>query len=252
MTDSKSEPKFSKVIFPTNGLPLWLPISDTCQSNINSAAKYQAKPSDIFVCAYPKCGTTWMQKIVWLIVHGGQSFEGNMRKSIPMLEFDGHEAAEAIDDSIYPRIIKTHLPYSMTPKNPKAKYVYITRNPKDALVSYYYHVKGFANSYECPNVTMNDIYQKFVEGKMEFNSYFDHVIQWYSKRDQNNVLFLLYEDLKLDLKSNITRIARFLGSGYEDDLLSNKGEVLQKVLEQCSFKYMKKQPKNTWVNIIFN
>ena len=38
-----------------------------------------------------------------------------------------------------PRILKTHLPYQLIPKNPKVKYIYCFRNPKDNLVSNYFH-----------------------------------------------------------------------------------------------------------------
>ena len=247
MTQLKSEPNFSELIHRPTGKSLLVPGPIT-QSIIDSASKYQAKSSDIFVCAYPKCGTTWLQNIVWLIVHNGESFQGNMRKSIPMLEFDGCEVTEAIDNSVYPRIIKTHFRYCMTPQNPNTKYIYITRNPKDALVSFYYHLKGFRESYLCPDVTINNLFPLYVAGKVEFNLYFDHVAEWYSKRDEANVLFLLYEDLKRDLKSNVMKIAKFLGSDYEEKLLANNEEVLKRVLEKSSFESMRNQPKNSWVS----
>ena len=247
MIQLKSEPKFCELIYRPTGKKLFVP-APIKQSIIDSASKYQAKSSDIFACAYSKCGTTWLQNIVWLIVHNGESINGSMRESIPMLEFDGCEGVEAIDDSVYPRIIKTHFPYSMTPQNPNAKYVYITRNPKDTVVSYHFHVKGYIQLFDSPDVTISNVFSLFVAGKVEFNSYFDHVAEWYSKRNEANVLFLLYEDLKRDLKSNVIKIAKFLGSDYEEKLLANNEEVLKRVLEKSSFEYMRKQPAIKWVN----
>ena len=156
MTQTKSKSNFSELIHRPTGKRL-LVLGSITQSIIDSASKYQAKSSDIFVCAYPKCGTTWLQNIVWLIVYNGESFQGNIKKSIPMLEFDGCEFTEAIDDSVYPRIIKIDFPYSMTPQNPNAKYIHITRNPKDALVLYYYHIKGFLDVFLCPYITLKMI-----------------------------------------------------------------------------------------------
>ena len=248
MSKVKSEPKFSKVVHPSTKEILYLP-STLNQKNMDSAARYKAKDSDIFVCSFAKCGTTWVQNIVWLIIHDGESFEGCMADTIPMLVFDGCEGVEAIDDSVYPRIVKTHLPYSMTPQNPNTKYIYITRNPKDALVSFYYHLKGFRGHYDCPDVTLNDVFPLYVAGKVDFNSYFDHVAEWYSKRDEAKVLFLFYEDLKRDLKSNVMKIAKFLGSDYEEKLLANNEEVLGRVLEKSSFKSMQQQP-HKWVKVI--
>ena len=44
-----------------------------------------------------------------------------------------------------PRIIKTHLSYDMLPEglreNRKAKIIYVNRNPRDAVVSFYNHFK---------------------------------------------------------------------------------------------------------------
>jgi hypothetical protein len=37
------------------------------------------------------------------------------------------------------RLIKTHFPYGMTPMNSKAKYIFVARNPKDCVVSFYHH-----------------------------------------------------------------------------------------------------------------
>ena len=37
------------------------------------------------------------------------------------------------------RLIKTHFPYELTPRSSKAKYIYVARNPKDCVVSFYHH-----------------------------------------------------------------------------------------------------------------
>ena len=45
-----------------------------------------------------------------------------------------------------PRLIKTHFSYEMLPKQTKTKktkIIYVTRNPRDAVVSYYSHWKLF-------------------------------------------------------------------------------------------------------------
>ena len=214
------------------------------QKHLDSAAKYQATPSDIFVCAYAKCGTTWTQNIVWLIVHNGEPIppEKNLEDCIPMLEFVGSEFAEAIDNSQFPRIIKTHFPYQETPQNKDAKYIYITRNPKDALVSYYYHLKGF----DFPDLKFDRFYDLFIESKVAFNGYFENVSSWCEQRHQPNILFLLYEDLKRDLRGNVLKIAGFLGKNYKKKLKANDGEILQKILEESSFKAMKKESEK-WV-----
>lgn len=54
------------------------------------------------------------------------------------------------------RFIKTHLPFSLLPPsimNEQAKVVYVARNPKDVIVSYYhlsrlYRTTGYVNDFE--------------------------------------------------------------------------------------------------------
>lgn len=47
-----------------------------------------------------------------------------------------------------PRFIKTHLPFHLLPlqlrtQKKEAKIIYVTRNPKDACISFYHHHKMF-------------------------------------------------------------------------------------------------------------
>ena len=83
----------------------------------------------------------------------------------------------------------------------------------------------------------------------EFNRFFENVGSWYEQRHQPNVLFLLYEDLKRDLRGNILKIARFLGPHYENVINANNEEILEKILENSSFKSMKKKTTQ-WVRIL--
>ena len=63
---------------------------------------------------------------------------------------------EAIDTMPSPRVIKSHLPFYLLPPNflDTCKVVYVARNPKDVIVSFYYHHKlmkmeGFSGAVDC-------------------------------------------------------------------------------------------------------
>ncbi|XP_078482056.1 amine sulfotransferase-like [Ciona intestinalis] len=231
-------PKYIKVKDDSTGLETIYPAAST-QQEFDSAKKYKAKDSDVYVCSYPKTGTTWLATIVWLIVHHGEEFPGNYRDSIPMLEYDGCESIEAIDDSEFPRIIKTHFPYKLVPKNSKAKYLYITRNPKDAFASYYFHVRGFCSAFHCENPDKNRLYELFIKGEVSFGLFFDHLNEWYAHRNDPNVLFLLYEDVKQDPRNEVLKVANFLGGEYEKKLKLDGGKILENILDRSSFSHMK-------------
>jgi hypothetical protein len=119
--------------------------------------------------------------------------------------------AEAIERLPRPRLIKTHLPPSMTPQSPAAKYVYVARNPFDCAVSFYHHTRGFVRHYDFADGTFDDFFECFLSGKVDFGDYFDHLVSWYRRKDDANVLLVTYEDMQEDPDAAIVAVAEFLG-----------------------------------------
>lgn len=203
---------------------------------IKEVMKYKPKPGDVFVISYPKCGTTWTQHIVYAIYNDGRSpknMDEFMLRS-PFMELVGAGAAETMPR---PGAIKTHLPFSKQPYSPQAKYIYVSRNPYDCCVSYYYHCKSFP-TYQFADHTFDEFFNMFVEGKVEFGDYFDHQISWYDHRNDDNVLFVTYEELKTDPRTGILKIANFLGDSYGRKL-REEPEMIDRVLNACSIKKMR-------------
>ena len=68
------------------------------------------------------------------------------------------------------------------PANSVAKFIYVVRNPKDAIVSQYYHTRlikplGFDGDWDC-------FFELLMQGKAEIGLWFDHVIDWWKHRGQ--------------------------------------------------------------------
>ena len=177
----------------------------------SSALAYRASPSDVVVTSYPKCGTTWVQNIVYLILHGGVPLaQGQkMTEVFPHLEEVGSHAVEALAE---PRLIKTHLPFAATPYHRGARYIYVARNPFDCAVSFFHHTRGFPKHYDFAEGTFEDFFECFVSGEVDFGDYFDNLMSWYAHKDDRNVLFLTYEALKADHRGGVLRIGEFLGA----------------------------------------
>ncbi|CAN8022626.1 unnamed protein product [Ixodes persulcatus] len=204
---------------------------------LRSALSYEPRPEEIFIVTYPKCGTTWTQYIVHSILNDGVSpkdFTDFALRS-PFLEFLGAEAAEKM---IRPGAIKTHLPFNMQPYSENAKYIYVARNPYDCCVSFFYHVKS-APPYGLGDSSFDQFFEMFLSGKVSFGDYFDHLLSWYDHRNDENVLFFTYEDLKKDTRGWVLKIADFLGKGYGAKLRRNEA-FLDRVLKDTSFESMKK------------
>uniref|UniRef100_H2Y230 Sulfotransferase n=1 Tax=Ciona intestinalis TaxID=7719 RepID=H2Y230_CIOIN len=88
------------------------------------------------------------------------------------------------------------FPYNFMQINPNTKYLYIARNSKDAFVSFYFHIRGCEKTYGTNNPDINKLYDQYMNREVQFNCYFDHLNEQYSHRNDPNVLFLLYEDIK--------------------------------------------------------
>ena len=81
-------------------------------------------------------------------------------------------------------------------------------------------------------------FEAFIQGKVHYGSYFDHILDWWAHKDDNNVLFLKYEDMKKDLHAVVARIAKFIGKDKE-----LPPAILDQVVRKSTFDEMKKDPK---------
>ncbi|MDJ0743097.1 MAG: sulfotransferase domain-containing protein [Xenococcaceae cyanobacterium MO_167.B27] len=190
---------------------------------------FQTRPGDVFLVTYPKSGTTWLAEIIRCIAQPKESDKENLIGGpVPTFDMATQEQLEAVPS---PRYMSTHLPFSLLPRSSEheVKYIYLARNPKDVAVSYFHFSSmPFLNF----DGTWEEFLQYFMKGNIPGGSYFDHVLEWWSHQDDENILFLKYEDLKKDLKSQVKIIAEFLGFKFSD-------EEAKAVVKQCTFQAMK-------------
>ncbi|KRT80380.1 hypothetical protein AMK59_7373, partial [Oryctes borbonicus] len=170
-------------------------------------------------------GSTWCQEIIWLIANN-LNFEKAtstiQQLRAPMIEMSiyfsdnkefceliGGNSVEYTKNLTSPRFIKTHITYDLLPtqlKSVKPKIIYISRNPKDVFLSYYPHMQMFYGL----NAPFEECAEMFCNGKMPPGSLMDHYLEFWKRRDEPNILFLKYEDLRFNTKGTIRRIAKFL------------------------------------------
>ncbi|KAM7306720.1 sulfotransferase 1C4 [Ixodes scapularis] len=211
-----------------------------------SALKYQPEDNDVFVVSFPKAGTTWLQQIGYLLFHEGSppSSPEDFHSNGPFLELSGANAAKG---RMRGGFIKSHFPYNLMPQNSSAKYIYICRNPKDTCVSLFYQTRRFP-SYEFEDGKFEDFFEVFLSGSTDFGDYFDHVLSWYERRHEPNVLLVHYEDAKSNLKDVVLKIAKFLGEEHYRLLLQDQN-MLERVLVYSGIDYMKEDAANVFENL---
>ncbi|XP_068179689.1 neural cell adhesion molecule 1 [Antennarius striatus] len=202
--------------------------------SLEFAQNFPVEDTDVFAVTYPKSGTSWMQEILPLVLNGGDLTPIHTIPNwdrVPWLE--EKRLAVVVDKMTSPRAMVSHFPYHLMPPSfhaSKAKVIYVMRNPKDVLVSsYYFH--QMASFLHDPG-TFDEFMADFLEGKVLFGKWTDHVKGWKNAELGDRIMFITYEDMSQDLPAALRRMSDFLGRNLS-------AEVIQKIAEHCSFKAMK-------------
>ena len=212
------------------------------------------RDDDVIVATYAKSGTTWTQQIVGQLV-----FEG--AEDVPIhdispwldLRIMPPDTGEKLEAQQHRRIIKTHLPLDALNFSPKAKYIYIGRDGRDVVWSFYnHHLNANQLWYDALNGTPGlvgepierpdpDVRQYFhrwlEEDGYPIWSYWENIRTWWEARNVPNILLVHFADLKADLEGEMRRIASFLGCDIPEVRWPT-------IIEHCSFDYMKAHAAN--------
>ncbi|XP_057711584.1 sulfotransferase 4A1 isoform X1 [Corythoichthys intestinalis] len=263
--DTPSTPiEFESKYFECDGIRL----PPFCKGKMEDIANFSLRGSDIWIITYPKSGThvsfismqivflhiLWkdvnnftsfglfilgtslLQEVVYLVSQGADPDEiglMNIDEQLPVLEYP-QPGLDIIKELTSPRLIKSHLPYRFLPRgmhNGEAKIIYMARNPKDLVVSYFeFHRSLRTMSYRG---TFQEFCQRFMNDKLGYGSWFEHVLEFWDHRMDSNILFLKYEDMYKDLGALVEQLARFLGVTCDKLQHEATVESCNQLIEQC-------------------
>ncbi|HWF00204.1 MAG TPA: sulfotransferase domain-containing protein [Caulobacteraceae bacterium] len=108
--------------------------------------EFKPRDGDIVIATFPKCGTTWMQRIVDLLVHQSPDVRpfGDISRWLDATIFTSVEQDLAtLEAQTHRRYVKSHLPFDALPVWDTVRYIHVGRDPRDARLSWKNHDEGF-------------------------------------------------------------------------------------------------------------
>ena len=208
------------------------------------------RDDDIIIATYAKSGTTWLQQIIaQLIFNGAENLPvADMSPWIDLRLPPKEVKLPLVEEQTHRRFLKTHLPVDALVYAPQAKYIYLARDGRDVLWSFYNHHTNMTsemidamNSMLGPEVEpfapvdldIYDYYQRWIGNDgYPIWSFWENIASWWAVRDLPNLQLLHFNELKKDLPGQIRKIAAFLDIEIDDDKWVD-------IVTHCGFKYMK-------------
>jgi aryl sulfotransferase len=205
--------------------------------------EFQQRGDDIIISTYPKCGTTWTQRIVGMLIFQSTA-PFPVQDSSPWPDFlliplgVTFKMAEAQE---HRRFIKSHLPYDALPVRGGVKFIHVARDGRDAAMSFFNHKLNYTIEAKEQMDQLSLNHPKFGDRNPEIPSnpaqhfhdwvegYEDHLgdpgasffhleKSFWEARHQPDVLLAHFNDLKADLDGEMRRIADFLDITVPDNL----------------------------------
>ena len=214
-----------------------------CDSRVWS--RLSARPGDIVVGTPPKCGTTWTQRILSMLLNQSAA-------PVPIMQTQPWLDARFVPlDLVLPmleaapgrRSLKTHLPFDAIPLHDDTLYIHVTRDPRDGCMSYHNHCVGHQEvalkhldewglaepsigvPYPRPPESPRDFFRRWLRDPayLPFDDYTSREMfalerSFWAERHRPNVLMVHYNDMKADLDGEMRRIAAFLQIETPDTL----------------------------------
>ncbi len=236
----------------TAGTMLWAKTHEFRNHHMDSTRwnAFDYRDGDIVIATWAKSGTTWMQQIVGQFVFGGA-------EGIPVVALSPWLDYRALArDAVYAmlaaqthrRFIKTHLPADALVTSPRARYLYIGRDGRDALWSWYEHHCAYRDfiyaalndgddlegpPFPRPDPDVRAYFHRWLDDDgYPAWPFFANVRSWWRLRDHPHVMLLHFNDLKADLEGCMRRIAAFLGFTFAES-------AWPALVEHCTFDYMR-------------
>jgi hypothetical protein len=203
------------------------------------------RPDDIIVSTPPKCGTTWMQTCVGLLLFQTPDLPAPLSELSPwvdMLTWPLDELVATIEAQQHRRFMKTHTPLDGLPWDERVTYIGVGRDPRDVALSWDNHLAsmdiGNVLTARIAAVGGDDLdpamIPEFLEDPVDrfwawietdrqaddlagLANLVNHLGSFWVRRDEPNVHLFHYAEMQDDLPGQLRRLASILGVAIPDD-----------------------------------
>ena len=200
----------------------------------HEARSIDYRSDDVIVAVPGKSGTTLLTQICDQLRRGAPGCDcEDLNDLVPWIENGGRYLQQDVNSNRdEQRVYKSHLPYRMLPRNVKLIYCY--RSCDDAFYSMY--------KFLIPMLDLDEEQSTLYEWSLAFRYVVPFakeklmdLLDWWQHRNDDNVLFFLFEDLIRDREGAIRKIADFMNIPLSE-------ELLERTLEYSAHQYMSQHP----------
>lgn len=150
----------------------------------------------VLIVEHPKCGRHWLDNLL--------TYSGNIGTVL------SHAGSAAIKRSNKNPMKPMEYFNSIDPRAGwKRKKIFLYRDPRDVMVSFYYQVKYRCDSSKVDISLAEDIHT-FIKSKYGIEYLLKFYQVWENYTDKFGIMFLSYKDLHNDTLSSIKRVFEFL------------------------------------------
>ncbi|XP_059171752.1 sulfotransferase 1B1-like isoform X2 [Physella acuta] len=204
------------------------------RTHLRNITDMEIRPDDVMICSYPKTGLHWQMEIMAMLMQKTGTMDTETEEKLCFLDA---KPVPSFTSRPSPRLIVTHVPFRYLPKQAlekKIKIIYLDRNPKDVLVSYYNHMHKHVSPLHYPGTFEHFVYQNLEVGYF-YGDMFSYLLEWQEGIDAHPevpIYVSMYEELKLDERKGVKKLNKFLDTGCSE-------ELCEEIADTCSFGNMK-------------
>ncbi len=197
---------------------------------------FEFRPGDVVISTRSKCGTTWLQMIVAMLVLGESKLPRPLSEISPWIDWDVEpieEVRRRLAAQEHPRVIKTHTPLDGLPLDDRVRYLVAGRRPLDVAVSQYHHSRNIDRARVAeltgrpvevsPDAPFGDWVQGWIFDDWEATGRLDslsglvhHVADAWVNRPEIDVRLVHFDDLVEDLDAQMRLLASWLDVQVEE------------------------------------